>query len=578
MCNACGVRWASRRRGSRKPAEEASVPHAKEAQAVEPEETGGALEQYYCKYCGMTWPLNFFKNRQQFGAHCSNCSRKRKSRETGPVGADATSAADYTLTGSSPTGPFLPHLNLRSALPRKAPREPLRFAHPRFSQGSTEYPDHDEFDDLYPPAKKSKSLPPGPDSGDETYYDSDSETVSSPYGPSASSLYRLLGAVENVLTEEREMATTASQMQAVRAMIDSLDETRKTTLAHLEQSLLSQLEYLHRSVTPAAIASAIERQKAAVLKQQALQNSQAASSVAPASDTANAMQGVTPLADPVSAAPNSGMMPSELDMASTSDSTATAHVTPMASIPSAPIVPAAPVSGTQSAQVVAEEAREEQILKSSILAVQSAEAHIEAAMGPHVDAPPEGSVAVPPVTLLPADLEKAADELVTVFTNATVLQLGSQEDIEAFKNMFVHILTQAKAGINQDVAALFEALVALKARQTLLGQGTFLDHMQLRAVSADLNALKQRVVSSSRAIQGMFVQLVSQFSEQIETAKRIYQENAGNHVRLLDEVVRSRLTPALVQEVDQLRSELLAHINCVHANLAYLDTLVLTTE
>ncbi len=35
-------------------------------------------KEYYCKYCGLTWPLNYFKNTQQFGAHCSNCSRKQR--------------------------------------------------------------------------------------------------------------------------------------------------------------------------------------------------------------------------------------------------------------------------------------------------------------------------------------------------------------------------------------------------------------------------------------------------------------------------------------------------------------------
>lgn len=35
-------------------------------------------ENYYCKYCDTSWPYNHFRNAQQFGAHCSNCSRKRK--------------------------------------------------------------------------------------------------------------------------------------------------------------------------------------------------------------------------------------------------------------------------------------------------------------------------------------------------------------------------------------------------------------------------------------------------------------------------------------------------------------------
>ncbi|EGG18115.1 hypothetical protein DFA_06782 [Cavenderia fasciculata] len=49
--------------------------------------TGGdapqVLESYYCKYCEKTWPSGTFKNKQAFGAHCSNCSRKRKQREDG---------------------------------------------------------------------------------------------------------------------------------------------------------------------------------------------------------------------------------------------------------------------------------------------------------------------------------------------------------------------------------------------------------------------------------------------------------------------------------------------------------------
>lgn len=35
-------------------------------------------DYYYCKYCEQSWPLGYFRNSQQFGAHCSNCSRKRR--------------------------------------------------------------------------------------------------------------------------------------------------------------------------------------------------------------------------------------------------------------------------------------------------------------------------------------------------------------------------------------------------------------------------------------------------------------------------------------------------------------------
>ncbi len=47
------------------------------------EVTGVDEEFYFCKYCNQQWPSSHFRNRQQFGAHCSNCSRKRK---VGPFG------------------------------------------------------------------------------------------------------------------------------------------------------------------------------------------------------------------------------------------------------------------------------------------------------------------------------------------------------------------------------------------------------------------------------------------------------------------------------------------------------------
>lgn len=36
---------------------------------------------YHCKFCQHTWPQSHFRNAQQFGAHCSNCSRKRKVKD-----------------------------------------------------------------------------------------------------------------------------------------------------------------------------------------------------------------------------------------------------------------------------------------------------------------------------------------------------------------------------------------------------------------------------------------------------------------------------------------------------------------
>lgn len=33
--------------------------------------------QYHCRHCDTTWPTSAFRNRQQFGAHCSNCKQKK---------------------------------------------------------------------------------------------------------------------------------------------------------------------------------------------------------------------------------------------------------------------------------------------------------------------------------------------------------------------------------------------------------------------------------------------------------------------------------------------------------------------
>eukprot|EP01133_Synstelium_polycarpum_P003935 gene3935-4556_t len=51
--------------------------------SIETGDFDGNPEQYYCKYCDKTWPSSFFRNKQSFGAHCSNCSRKRKHRDDG---------------------------------------------------------------------------------------------------------------------------------------------------------------------------------------------------------------------------------------------------------------------------------------------------------------------------------------------------------------------------------------------------------------------------------------------------------------------------------------------------------------
>lgn len=39
--------------------------------------TKKSRDTYYCKHCDTNFPVGFFRNVQQFGAHCSNCSRGR---------------------------------------------------------------------------------------------------------------------------------------------------------------------------------------------------------------------------------------------------------------------------------------------------------------------------------------------------------------------------------------------------------------------------------------------------------------------------------------------------------------------
>lgn len=78
LCNACGVRWSLRRKGNTITEETdentRSLSQEEGYWNEDTEEEGG----YYCRYCKQTWPLSFFRNSQQFGAHCSNCSRKKR--------------------------------------------------------------------------------------------------------------------------------------------------------------------------------------------------------------------------------------------------------------------------------------------------------------------------------------------------------------------------------------------------------------------------------------------------------------------------------------------------------------------
>lgn len=591
-------------------------------------------------------------------------------KHTAPPPPDAEIASTSpreSANGSSPTGPLLPHLNLRAAAnaahghhhggyqaPRKMPRSDIHLMNvaPSHYSGNgaqlslmhnNRWDSEDFMDEFSPPHKRAKMAPSSGtssssgssshalntnisvESGDETYnYESDSETALSPYGPSATSLHRLLGAVENVLTEEREMAMTLAQLEAMRTMIDSVEETRKRTLGKLEAALIHQLNSIKGLASPECVQATIAEKQRADEEANRTSSATTDANATPASNTtanpsAQQTSSNTPnpqspektddvkmQVDPTPAppAPTPALIPSPTStitapngaVNTTSINTASVNHTaaPSASVDNKETSQAATTATDATASnnttspikppphVGTLEQELPKIVESQA-ALEAAEAHVEQVMGPLRDA--HHSILAPSLTLplqllssLPPELETAAVDLSSVFANATLLQLGSQADVEAFKQFFVQSLAQSKVRINQEVAMLFETLSALKTRQALLGQNTFIDQLQLRGLSTDLHELKQRVVHASRAVQNAFVQLVSQFTEQIETAKRIYQESAGNNVKLLDEIVRAQMTPQLTSQVDLLKRQLLAHVNCVRANLAYLDTLVLNTE
>lgn len=99
LCNACGIKWRLRKRMKKNEKGDPPSPildkkpsptHAKpQKKRKEHDSTPSKLKdkdaselkenkrkKYYCKYCDQTFSLSQFRNSQQFGAHCSNCSRR----------------------------------------------------------------------------------------------------------------------------------------------------------------------------------------------------------------------------------------------------------------------------------------------------------------------------------------------------------------------------------------------------------------------------------------------------------------------------------------------------------------------
>jgi len=119
LCNACGVKWSlsNRKRNTKRDSGSHHIVGQSTSRKVSPERNHGEQKstgkarktqrpnradgrsrdddlsdsseeeykeevattegkEYYCGYCNTSWPQGHFKNIQQFGAHCSNCSRK----------------------------------------------------------------------------------------------------------------------------------------------------------------------------------------------------------------------------------------------------------------------------------------------------------------------------------------------------------------------------------------------------------------------------------------------------------------------------------------------------------------------
>lgn len=73
----------------------------KESTYEQDEENMDSRKNYYCKFCNKTWDCTHFKNSQQFGAHCSNCSRRPQL--DGMVPLDDLSASSSSPSPYSPS-------------------------------------------------------------------------------------------------------------------------------------------------------------------------------------------------------------------------------------------------------------------------------------------------------------------------------------------------------------------------------------------------------------------------------------------------------------------------------------------
>jgi len=231
LCNACGIKWRLRKRmktEKRSSSSPSSSPtmmiitkstSKRRREHLEKHRESGSpkRKKYYCKYCNQTWALSHFRNSQQFGAHCSNCSRRPKDGDE----------KDYQ-------------------------DDPMDY--PDDNERDFKY--HHAQDDKYHDRDERYHVPYSPTlSVGDTPSPSSPQTPDTPPQPSHQDglLLRLLHVVEHQLVDVHELAEIRDELSDLKSELLSREEARHAELkvlqARLNQELAELRGRLEQSVT-----------------------------------------------------------------------------------------------------------------------------------------------------------------------------------------------------------------------------------------------------------------------------------------------------------------------------------------
>jgi len=227
LCHSCSSTWNNRQRAvaqakakneykkvmgvgggaAKKENSTSSSPDANDEE--DQRDDGKERENYYCRYCDNTWPLNYFRNRQQFGAHCSNCSRKRKPRDE-------------------------PNTDTRQKKAKKVHRPALS---PKSGNSS-----YDEDDYPLPEIKNEESP-------------IEHISVTSHSAPSSSTSFerglmeRLLNVVENKLVEVNELEMIRKELQLMKSELMRRENKRQLRLEEVKNRIVNGMNELRNKMT-----------------------------------------------------------------------------------------------------------------------------------------------------------------------------------------------------------------------------------------------------------------------------------------------------------------------------------------